>query len=305
MAVSIPKLGSAMVYGYNYDQLNRITAMYAYKGIGSTSNTFTTPTAALPQYRENVTYDANGNIKTYKRNGDAARLSMDDMTYTYKANTNQLDKVVDAALDASDADYPKYNDIKKKQPGGSTNGQATGNYTYDAIGNLTSDISESISNISWTVYGKISKIEKSDGKPTIYYTYDASGNRITKQIGDGGPTTYYVRDASGNVMSVYDVKPITGPVAADAATATVKQSEIHLYGSSRLGIYNIGRDINTLTTAVHSTIVTTFTRGNKFFELSNHLGNVLVTISYKKIGIDQNTDGTIDYYNADVITASD
>lgn len=37
----------------------------------------------------------------------------------------------------------------------------------------------------------------------------------------------------------------------------------------------------------------------------NHLGNVLVTISDKKIGVDNNADGIIDYYNADVVTAND
>ena len=47
-----------------------------------------------------------------------------------------------------------------------------------------------------------------------------------------------------------------------------------------------------------------FERGNKFFELRNHLGNVLVTISDKKIGVSSNGT-TIDYYNADVITAND
>lgn len=31
----------------------------------------------------------------------------------------------------------------------------------------------------------------------------------------------------------------------------------------------------------------------------------MVTISDKKIGVDENTDGTVDYYNADVITAND
>jgi RHS repeat-associated protein len=51
--------------------------------------------------------------------------------------------------------------------------------------------------------------------------------------------------------------------------------------------------------------ITTFERGKKFFELSNHLGNVLVTISDKKIGVDENTDGTIDYYVADVVSATD
>jgi RHS repeat-associated protein len=39
--------------------------------------------------------------------------------------------------------------------------------------------------------------------------------------------------------------------------------------------------------------------------LSNHLGNVLVTVSDKKIGVDANSDGVIDYYNADVVTAND
>lgn len=48
-----------------------------------------------------------------------------------------------------------------------------------------------------------------------------------------------------------------------------------------------------------------FTRGEKLFELSNHLGNVLVTTSDKKIGVDQNSDGNVDYYNADVISSQD
>ncbi len=55
---------------------------------------------------------------------------------------------------------------------------------------------------------------------------------------------------------------------------------------------------------VNAAILTTFTRGEKLFELANHLGNVLVTVSDKKIG--HTTDGTtIDYYNADVVTAND
>ena len=41
------------------------------------------------------------------------------------------------------------------------------------------------------------------------------------------------------------------------------------------------------------------------YEKGNHLGNVLVTVSDKKIGVDANSDGTIDYYTADVISAQD
>src|SRR5690606_17327250 len=41
------------------------------------------------------------------------------------------------------------------------------------------------------------------------------------------------------------------------------------------------------------------------FELSNHLGNVLVTVSDRKTGVDSDSDGDIDFYLADVLTATD
>ena len=63
--------------------------------------------------------------------------------------------------------------------------------------------------------------------------------------------------------------------------------------------------MSSITTIDYSTYSGIFTRGNKFFELGNHLGNVLVTVSDKKIGVDANTDGAIDYYTADIITATD
>jgi hypothetical protein len=39
--------------------------------------------------------------------------------------------------------------------------------------------------------------------------------------------------------------------------------------------------------------------------LSNHLGNVLATVSDRKIGVDSNNDGVVDYYTASVVTAND
>lgn len=45
-------------------------------------------------------------------------------------------------------------------------------------------------------------------------------------------------------------------------------------------------------------------RGNTLYELSNHLGNVLVTVSDKKIPV-LAAGGTIDYYKPDVLTAND
>lgn len=47
------------------------------------------------------------------------------------------------------------------------------------------------------------------------------------------------------------------------------------------------------------------TLGEKTYELNNHLGNVLTTISDKKIAVDANTDGTIDYFSANVLSSTD
>jgi RHS repeat-associated protein len=306
MLVNIPQLGAAQLYGYKYDQLNRIVSMDAFAGLNNTSNSFAATAAS--NYKERVSYDANGNILNYLRNGDAARLLMDNMTYHYKPGKNQLDRVVDIAPDVT-ANYSQYNDIKQ--------GQQAGNYSYDAIGNLTSDAKEGLSNINWTVYGKISSIQKADGS-SIVYTYDASGNRISKTVsstigGIGSTTTYYVRDASGNVMAVYESGSSTG--------YNLTQTEVHLYGSSRLGILNTAVNVQSGNLLVNNTGSTIFTRGEQFFELSNHLQNVLVTVSDKKTLVDDGTysystvtgytkvnsapDGKVDYYKPDIITAND
>lgn len=47
------------------------------------------------------------------------------------------------------------------------------------------------------------------------------------------------------------------------------------------------------------------TRVDFLYVKDNHLGNVMVVVSDKKIGVDNNTDGTTDYYLADVISATD
>jgi len=84
-------------------------------------------------------------------------------------------------------------------------------------------------------------------------------------------------------------------------TPTAAESEIDLYGSSRLGVYNVNVDVQCTPT---DTGLVIFTRGNKFFELTNHLGNVLATISDKNI--QKSTGGdTVKYYIADVVTAND
>lgn len=291
MAVNIPKLGNTKLYNYHYDQLHRIKAMDVYNGLTPTAGTFVP--ISVNDYQERISYDPNGNILTYQRNGDAARLSMDNLSYYYKPNTNQLHKVTDAATDGTTA----YNDIKQ--------GQGDNNYQYDQIGNMVKDNAEGITAIDWNVYGKIRSITKSNGF-IINYTYDAAGNRMTKQLSNG-QREYYVRDAAGNVLSVYT----SGH--NNINNGDVSQSEVHLYGSSRLGINRINVDVEypdqnnfvVLSGGFGKGIKSNLVRGEKFFELSNHLGNVLTTISDKRIANDNNSNGIIDFYTADIASAND
>lgn len=296
MSVNLPKVGEPLLYSYGYDVLNRLVKMDASRNLNTTTNNW--ESIALDDYQERVSYDANGNILTYNRNGDPAvsgkPADMDRLTYDYVPNSNKLDHIVDVGNVQYD------NDIKT---------QGLLNYDYDEIGNLIKDDKAGIKNsgdIEWTVYGKIKKIVKTNpdlSQTTITYDYDPAGNRISKNV--NGHVTRYVRDASGNVMSVYQY----GDPNLNGGKVT--QTETHLYGSSRLGISTRETEVETslaLPTAslggLESTSSITFVRDQKFFELGNHLGNVLATVSDVKK--ERSEDGsTVDHYEADLVSAQD
>ena len=290
ISMNIPSLGEPLLYSYNYDVLNRLKGMNALHNLNTTTNTWTP--ALLDDFKENVSYDANGNILSYLRNGSplfaGKSIEMDNLTYNYIAGTNKLDNINDIA---HDQDYG--NDLKT---------QGTGNYQYDPVGNLTHDDKAGIDNIEWTVYGKIKKISKRNGVD-IAYTYDAAGNRISKDV--KGQQTWYVRDATGNIMSVYTSKDVT------VNNGDLTQTEAELYGSSRLGMSTLATNVEHKPAPVNTNIPglgagknITFTRGSKLFELSNHLGNVLATVSDEKKPVSLNGT-TIDHYEAKITSAQD
>ena len=150
-------------YQYSYDELNRLkSSTFQQQQNGS----WQAP-VHKQEYSTAYRYDASGNLLSLHRNAYGSSPLMDRLQYHYRAGTNQLDYVTDAATHAQIQD-----DFRP--------GQAAGNYGYDAIGNLTKDEQEGIKRISWTVYGKVKQITKQDGT-VIRYGYDASGNRTEKQ----------------------------------------------------------------------------------------------------------------------------
>lgn len=254
MAFKTPAASLPVGYSYRYDQLNRLVKQRQH-----------TLTAAMTDwglaqstiaYKEDADYDGNGNILKYVRNS-AGGAVMDTLNYFYprnaanRLNSNRLRHVKDYVTTAA-----ILTDIET---------QADDNYLYDNIGNLIRDAKENITKIEWTVYGKIRKITKTGS--SLEYAYDPSGNRVYKQetVGSTVNKTWYVRDAQGNVLGVYGNK---------SGDAQVYWKEQHLYGSSRLGMWL--PDIN-LVGGTSSTPWNSL--GKRRYELANHLGNVLVTIS--------------------------
>ena len=83
-----------------------------------------------------------------------------------------------------------------------------------------------------------------------------------------------------------------------------------IYGSSRVGIDSRqgvagNTELELIGYNAPTDGITTHILGLKQYELVNHLGNVLTTISDKKAPIDVDDDGTIDYYVADITSATD
>lgn len=309
MLVNIPKLGAARLYGYRYDQLNRLKAMNTYTGVDPTINTFTPNVSA--EYKERIKYDGNGNIINYFRNGNSTSLPMDNMKYLYTAGTNRLHSVYDSITTTS----TYLEDIES--------GQANDNYEYDAIGNLVRDKAEGLYDntdpgkdmIEWTMYGKIRKVTKIKAGITtvINYVYDPSGNRIGQVVNKAGviSTTWYVRDASGNTMAVYQKN-------AELNGDSLTQSELYLYGSSRVGVWRPERNVEKENWSVFDIESMTgtngrreerWTRGDQQYELTNHLGNVLAAVSDRNYQFPDNLSHQFPtpvlYYEADVVSASD
>ncbi len=111
----------------------------------------------------------------------------------------------------------------------------------------------------------------------------------------------------------------------------IKVKELHLYGTTRIGLINAeitmgtqeysiagysstdktfnaqGVMNNTLVLSSVSSLSTIYSIkiGRKQYELSNHLGNVLASISDRRIARDDNYDMIIDYYNADISSTND
>ncbi|MCX6221330.1 MAG: RHS repeat-associated core domain-containing protein [Bacteroidia bacterium] len=215
-AQNAPTLTNTQKYGFTYDGLNRITAA-AYSELNASN-----VTVNAGNFNESYGYDTNGNIATLSRQGNRHKASetalygpIDQLTYNYGSNSNQLGSVSDAVL-ATDVT----SDLEYKP--------ATGAYTYDNNGNYDASgnkLKKTVGAVNSYYQGSVLKLNGTDivmtgeGRAvkngTWSYEYDlkdhlgntrvsfAAGNGIAlpKQYKDYYPfglemAKWYVNDAS-------------------------------------------------------------------------------------------------------------
>ena len=177
--------GTARAYGYLYDNINRlIAAPYLESSDGTTYAANPKVDFSVPE----ISYDPNGNILTMNQNGLMVTSSgaIDQLSYTYPANSNQLQSVTDSAPVDSTYHLGDFQD-------GNTTGA---DYTYDLNGNLGRDNNKHIDSIRYN-YLNLPEYVHIRSKGSINYVYDADGVKYEKIVVDstkGGSrdTTMYI-----------------------------------------------------------------------------------------------------------------
>jgi RHS repeat-associated protein len=167
---------SAWAYGYSYDKTNRLTGAYfTQKNGGSWAQDKKNFSVS------NLSYDANGNIKTMLQKGmvGTASKTIDSLVYSYSANSNKLSGVRD--IDSSITKSAMLGDFIDGNTGAT-------DYTYDGNGNMVADLNKNISSITYNHLNLPSVITVT-GKGTITYQYDAAGNKLTKTVVDNTGST--------------------------------------------------------------------------------------------------------------------
>src|SRR5690554_3105426 len=271
-------------YAYTYDQLQRLNTMKVFRSEYLIEDNDWKGAKLTDDYFTRINYDKNGNILTLQRNGyKGAQLEMDRFEYFYETiggnPSNRLNGVKDSA-----PNYAGYDDIKDGS-----------GYKYNRLGELVYDDTEAMK-LEWR-YGdhKLKNIERLDqNSPNVEFIYNPLGVRVAKIIkprsggvvleGEKWKVTYYSYDANGQLMATYN---------SDLYNGTIKETKLeeqYIYGSKRVGVIKANKvlydegPVQASTSPIKDNFL-----GKKRYELTNHLGNVLVTVSDRKVW--NNTDG--------------
>lgn len=187
-----------MSYEYKYDAYGRMTnadfqVYQAHNGVYNARNEFKVGGNASGG---GISFDENGNILNLKRDGYdlSSSYAMDNLSFTYASNSNQLSSVSDAVSTAS------YGDIETG---------SGGSYTHNSLGQLTASTVDGVTDVKYNSMRLVRKTTKpgSPNNPYVNYYYNANNDRIRIEEVNASlakTTTWFVRDASGALFATYE-----------------------------------------------------------------------------------------------------
>jgi RHS repeat-associated protein len=168
--------GEKHAYGYNYDNLNRVTNANYTREEGA--NTWGKNNADYTV--GNLSYDeqANPQAMEVKSTIMQQKKPVDNLTYSYLPNSNRLNSVSDPAGDNKQKDF-------------TDNNTGANDYVYDDVGNIIEDKNKQIT-IAWNnLLEKPVIITHTPTGNSVSFVYDASGERMKKIISVGTTKIIY------------------------------------------------------------------------------------------------------------------
>ena len=228
-------------YDFGYDPVSRLTKA----NFGQLTGTAFSK-ATVNYDVTNLNYDGNGNILRMNQYGlkpSGSSAIIDQLSYTYKTNSNKLTKVTDLAPSTATDELGDFQD-------GVNSGD---DYAYDGNGNLISDQTGKISSISYNILNLPSETQVA-GKGSIKYYYDATGNKLQKRTIDNtlSTTSPTVTNYIGGAVYLNDTLQFFGTPEGRVRIDTVIKGWVYDYylsdhlGNTRMMLtddYNVASSI--------------------------------------------------------------
>lgn len=232
-ASSVTLSGSTNSFIYTYDNQNRLTE--------------SKQLMKSPRMSEKFEYSANGNITRLKRYRDIRLI--DDLSYTYHTDGNQLLSITDNGLNSNLSNVIEYEDYSNEQ---------TTMY-YDANGNLICDMDRKISVIRYNILNLPDTIQFTDGNQ-IVNLYDAAGHKYKSIV-------YTVPEST--ITQQYTIAPYT------LLTDTVDHDITDYSGNIET---HFSSSDSTMWRRIHNTIGY-HTNNTYYHYLKDHLGNICAVVN--------------------------
>ena len=281
------------VYRFSYDGLNRLVGA-KYSATGEEWNGDLV-TQGERNFSCAYTYDLNGNMLSLKRHGVTDYVTslpthvraygiIDDLKMAYDGN--QLIQVTDAAEDLTYTGAMDFRDGADEAV----------EYTYDAGGNMTSDLNRSIVSITYNMLNLPQSVLFKDGHESRY-TYAADGRKLRAEYRLNNFQIIDKSDASGNdwaEQGLADGGMVVGPGVSDSVkidnpnytTLTVRD-----YCGNY--IYKNGKQERILTDNGY------MQDGELYFYIKDYQGNVRVVLDQRNRPVELNA-----YYPYGMLMAS-